>query len=134
MAKNNDNEYFYALGRRKTAVATVRLYEGNGKSTVNGMDLEKVYSSPSEKQQLEMPFEVTDTKGKFYFTVKSSGGGISGQLGAIRLGIARALVKYDESLKSELKKKGLMTRDPRMVERKKTGLKKARRAPQFSKR
>lgn len=131
---NNTDKYYYALGRRKTAVATVRLYEGEGISTVNGKPVEEQYKLPSEKFSIFMPLRATDNISKFYFSAQAKGGGKTGQLEAIRHGISRALVVFDETLKSELKKSGLMTRDPRMVERKKAGFKKARKSPQFSKR
>lgn len=134
MAKDANKKYYYALGRRKTSVASVRLYEGEGVSTVNGKDCKEIYPSLDSQSELDLPLKVTGNKKNFYFSAHVKGGGVSGQLGAIRLGISRALVVFDETLKGDLKAKGLMTRDPRMVERKKTGLRKARRAHQFSKR
>ncbi len=129
-----DQKYYYALGRRKEAVATVRLYEGKGKNLINGKDINEVYVSPMSKKVLSIPFEITATEGKFYYTVKTMGGGKIGQLGALKMAIARALVKFDPTLRAKLKPYGLLTRDPRMVERKKTGLRKARKSPQYSKR
>ncbi|MBD3363198.1 30S ribosomal protein S9 [Candidatus Dojkabacteria bacterium] len=136
MAKNNTKKekYYYALGRRKTAVATIRLYEGKGEDTINEKPIKSIYTSKTEISDLYKPFRVTDTKGEFHFTAKTSGGGKQGQLGAMILGIARALVEYAPEFKSKLKEKDLLTRDPRMVERKKAGLRKARKAPQYSKR
>lgn len=130
----NNNEYTYALGRRKTSSATVRLYRGSEESTFNERKLEELFSSKDDMFDLLSPFRVTDTVGDFYFTVKAKGGGTTGQRQAARLAISRALVKVSEDYKAELKKNGLLTRDSRMVERKKPGLKKARKAPQFSKR
>jgi small subunit ribosomal protein S9 len=126
--------YFYALGRRKKSTATVRLHEGKGESTINGKPIKKLYPKVNQHQSLEAPFNVTDTEGEYHFTAIAKGGGVTGQLEAVQLGIARALVKADETLKPALKKVSLLTRDDRMVERKKTGLRKARKAPQFSKR
>ncbi|GAB4284075.1 MAG: 30S ribosomal protein S9 [Candidatus Dojkabacteria bacterium] len=129
------DKYFYALGRRKTAVATVRLFNKTGTSQVNGKKLSDIYSDNVSKVQIEEPFRVAELEVKdFYFTAKTQGGGKSAQLGAIRLALSRAIVKMDESKKSLLKKAGLLTRDPRMVERKKPGLHKARKAEQYSKR
>lgn len=131
----SDIKYFYAIGRRKTSVATVRLYNESGKSKVNDKDLEKVYIHDYEKRKIFQPFEAGGLKIKdFYFTAVTKGGGKISQLSAIQLGLARAIVKYNPDLKTLLKKEGLLTRDPRMVERKKTGLKKARKAEQYSKR
>ena len=130
----NKNEYTYALGRRKTSVATVRLYKGTEESTFNDKKIEEVFTSKDEMFDILSPFRVTDTIGDFYFTVKAKGGGTTGQRQAARLAISRAMVKLSEDYKAELKKNGLLTRDSRMVERKKPGLKKARKAPQFSKR
>jgi len=129
------NTYHYAIGRRKTSTATVRMYAKAGASTINGKPLEEVLPSHTLQTQLLVPFITANLKpGDFHFTVKSKGGGVKGQLGAIRLAIARSLVKMDPDLKKPLKKQGLLTRDPRMVERKKPGLRKARKAEQFSKR
>lgn len=128
-------KYFYALGRRKTASATVRLFDEKGVSTVNDKPLEEVYPHQHEQVQILEPLQVVGLDAsKFHMTVKVQGSGTKGQLGAIRLGLARALVVMDPAYKKDLKSKGLLTRDPRMVERKKPGLRKARRAEQFSKR
>lgn len=128
-------EYTYTIGRRKTASATVRLYASEGVSEINGKPFEKFYVSALDKSKVLEPFKVADLKAKdFYFTSKVVGGGKSAQLEAIRLGIARAIVKLMPEKRVELKKQGLLKRDPRMVERKKTGLHKARKAEQYSKR
>lgn len=131
----SESKYFYALGRRKTSVATVRLYNTGGKSKVNDKDFEKAYIHDYEQRKIMQPFETAGLKTKdFYFTAVTKGGGKISQITAIQLGIARAIVKFNPDLKTLLKKEGLLTRDPRMVERKKTGLKKARKAEQYSKR
>lgn len=124
-----------ATGRRKEAVARVRLFPGKGKVEINGRTPEEYFGGRvAYLKSLMLPFEVTNTVGRFDVIAKVEGGGPTGQVEAVRLGIARALVEYDESLRPVLRKEGLLTRDPREVERKKYGLKKARRAPQFSKR
>ena len=126
--------YFYGTGRRKKSVARVRVYPGNGQITINGKDIDEYFGLETLKLIINQPFGVTETIGKFDIVATVRGGGFSGQAGAIRHGLARALVTADESYKSALKKAGFLTRDPRMKERKKYGLKGARRAPQFSKR
>ncbi|MFN8559605.1 MAG: 30S ribosomal protein S9 [Dehalococcoidia bacterium] len=126
--------YFYGTGRRKTAVARVRLYPGGGAFVVNGRPVEEVFNRPLYNQQIMSPFRVTGTAGKFNVQVKVEGGGISGWAGAITHGIARALVAADESVKPQLRRFGLLTRDARIKERKKYGLKRARKAPQYTKR
>ncbi len=126
--------YFYGTGRRKSSVARVRLYPGSGKITINGRDVEDYFGLETLKLIMNQPFTVTDTMGKFDVVANVNGGGVSGQAGAIRHGIARALLLADETYRSSLKKAGFLTRDPRMKERKKYGLKAARRASQFSKR
>ena len=126
--------YFYGTGRRKKSVARVRLYPGTGAVTVNGRELDDYFGLETLKLIINQPFAVTDTVGKFDIVANVHGGGFSGQAGAIRHGVARALLTADETYKGALKKAGLLTRDPRMKERKKYGLKAARRAPQFSKR
>ena len=126
--------YFYGTGRRKSSIARVRLYPGSGKITVNGRDVEDYFGLETLKLVINQPFGVTDTVGKYDIVANVTGGGISGQAGAIRHGVARALLLADDTFRSPLKKAGLLTRDPRMKERKKYGLKAARRAPQFSKR
>ena len=126
--------YFYGTGRRKKSVARVRLYPGTGVMTVNGKSLDEYFGLETLKLIIAQPFGVTETEGKFDVVVRVVGGGLSGQAGAIRHGIARALVVADAENRPALKKAGFLTRDPRMKERKKYGLKGARRAPQFSKR
>ena len=126
--------YFYGTGRRKKSVARVRLYPGTGVVTINGRDIDDYFGLDTMKLIVNQPFGVTDTVGKFDVVVNVNGGGFSGQAGAIRHGVARALLSADETYKPLLKKAGFLTRDPRMKERKKYGLKGARRAPQFSKR
>lgn len=121
-------------GRRKTSVARVRLVPGDGKIVINKRDIDDYFGLETLKMTVRSPLNLTDTTGRFDTLVTVRGGGLSGQAGAIRHGISRALVKADEELRSALKKAGFLTRDPRMVERKKYGLKGARRAPQFSKR
>jgi len=121
-------------GRRKTATARVYLREGNGKITINGRELEEYFGDPLCVYQVKQPLDVTDTLAKFDILVNVKGGGLTGQAGACRHGIARALVAYDEAFKSVLHANGFMTRDPRMVERKKYGQRGARRRFQFSKR
>ena len=125
---------YQATGRRKTAIARVRLVPGEGKITVNKRDIEEYFGLETLKMMARQPLVLTDTTARYDVLVNVHGGGCTGQAGAIRHGIARALVKSDEELKTKLKRAGLLTRDPRMVERKKYGLKAARRAPQFSKR
>ena len=126
--------YFYGTGRRKSSVARVRLYPGTGAITINGRDVDNYFGLETLKLIVNQPFGVTETMGKFDVVANVNGGGISGQAGAIRHGIARALLLADDSFRGALKAAGLLTRDPRMKERKKYGLKAARRASQFSKR
>ena len=125
---------YMGTGRRKKSVARVRLVPGSGKVVVNKRDIENYFGLETLRVIVNQPLVLTGTKDKFDVLVNVHGGGFTGQAGAIRHGITRALVKADENLKPELKKAGFVTRDPRMKERKKYGLKKARRAPQFSKR
>ena len=126
--------YFYGTGRRKKSIARVRLYPGTGMITVNGKELNEYFGLETMNLIVNQPFEVTGTAGKFDVVATVVGGGFSGQAGAIRHGLSRALVLADEANKAPLKAAGFLTRDPRMKERKKYGLKAARRAPQFSKR
>ena len=126
--------YFYGTGRRKKSVARVRIYPGTGMITINKRDIDDYFGLETLKLIVNQPYEVTDTIGKFDIVCTVTGGGISGQAGAIRHGVAKALLQADETYKPMLKRAGLLTRDPRMKERKKYGLKAARRAPQFSKR
>ncbi|NLP12943.1 MAG: 30S ribosomal protein S9 [Clostridium sp.] len=125
---------YYGTGRRKKSVARVRLVPGNGKITINDRDLDDYFGLETLKVIVKQPLMLTDTASKFDVLCKVVGGGFTGQAGAIRHGIARALLTADEELRPALKKAGYLTRDSRMKERKKYGLKKARRAPQFSKR
>ena len=124
----------YGTGRRKSSTARVFLRKGNGSITVNERPLDEFFGRQTARMIVRQPLELTKSTDKFDIMVTVEGGGTTGQAGAIRLGIARALVEYDESLKGELRKAGFMTRDAREVERKKVGLHKARRATQFSKR
>ena len=128
------NPYFYGTGRRKSSVARVRVYPGTGKVTINDRDIDDYFGLETLKTIVRQPLVLTETAEKFDIVCRVSGGGVSGQAGAIRHGVARALLQFDENLRPALKKAGFLTRDPRMKERKKYGLKKARRAPQFSKR
>ena len=127
-------EIVNTIGRRKTAVARIYLQKGKGKITVNKKDYKTFFPLMEQQAKLDQPFQLTDMAGKFDVKVNVNGGGTTGQVEAIRLAIARALVKIDEELKPLLKAESLMTRDPRMVERKKFGQKKARKKFQFSKR
>ena len=126
--------YLYGTGRRKSSVARVRLYNGTGKITINDRDIDDYFGLETLKLIVRQPITLTETADKFDIVCRVAGGGVTGQAGAIRHGISRALLQFDGELRPELKKAGLLTRDPRMKERKKYGLKGARRAPQFSKR
>ena len=127
--------YHYGTGRRKSSGARVRLYQGTGKVTINDRPIDDYFGLETLKLIVRQPLVLTKTEEKFDVVCRVSGGGVTGQAGAIRHGIARALLQYDaENLRPSLKKAGFLTRDPRMKERKKYGLKGARRAPQFSKR
>ena len=126
--------YFYGTGRRKSSVARVRLFPGTGAITINGQDIDDYFGLETLKLIINQPFDVTDTRGKFDIVANVKGGGFSGQAGAIRHGVSRALLLADDSFRAPLKRAGFLTRDPRMKERKKYGLKAARRASQFSKR
>jgi small subunit ribosomal protein S9 len=130
-----DQQYFYGTGRRKTSVARVRLYPGNGAVVINGKSIEDVFSRDSHRAEALEPLNRLGRDARFSAQIKCDGGGISGWAGAIQMGIARALVASDETLKPTLKRgENLLTRDARMKERKKPGLKRARKAPQFTKR
>ena len=129
-----DTIQYRGTGRRKKSIAQVRLLPGNGKITVNGKDIEEYFDYETLRTVAKEPLELTDTEASFDVIVKVIGGGYSGQAGAVRHGVARALLEVDPEYRSVLKKAGFLTRDPRMKERKKYGLKKARRSPQFSKR
>ena len=125
--------YFYGTGRRKSSVARVRVYNGTGKITINDRDIDDYFGLETLKLIVRQPLNLTETADKFDIVCRVAGGGVTGQAGAIRHGISRALLQFDAELRPTLKKAGLLTRDPRMKERKKYGLKGARRAPQFSK-
>ena len=129
------NPYKYGTGRRKSSVARVHLFEnGTGSITINGRDIDEYFGLETLKMVVRQPLNATNTLGKVDIVATVEGGGVSGQAGAIRHGISRALLLVDDSYRAPLKAAGLLTRDPRMKERKKYGLKAARRAPQFSKR
>ena len=126
--------YLYGTGRRKHSVARVRVYPGTGSITINGRDIDDYFGLETLKLIVRQPMTLTDTLGKFDIVCTVAGGGVSGQAGAIRHGLSRALLQHSDEMRPILKKAGLLTRDSRMKERKKYGLKAARRAPQFSKR
>ena len=130
----DSNPYFYGTGRRKKSVARVRVYPGTGKITINDRSIDDYFGLETLKLIVRQPLALTGTTEKFDIVCRVNGGGVTGQAGAIRHGLSRALLQYDEALRPALKKAGFLTRDPRMKERKKYGLKGARRAPQFSKR
>ena len=134
MAKKTENIMFQGTGRRKESIARVKLVPGTGNVTVNGKTMDEYFGSEILKVIVNQPFTVTNTVGKYDVVVKVTGGGYTGQAGAVRHGIARALNEANSEYRSILKSNGFLTRDPRMKERKKYGLKAARRAPQFSKR
>ena len=126
--------YFYGTGRRKSSVARVRVYNGTGKITINDRDIDDYFGLETLKLIVRQPLNLTETADKFDIVCRVTGGGVTGQAGAIRHGVSRALLQANGEFRAELKKAGFLTRDPRMKERKKYGLKGARRAPQFSKR
>ncbi len=130
----DSKEYFYGTGRRKSSVARVRLYPGSGNITINGRTIDDYFGLETLKLIVRQPLNLTETAEKFDIICTVTGGGVTGQAGAIRHGISRALLLFNPELRPALKKAGFLTRDPRMKERKKYGLKAARRAPQFSKR
>ena len=130
----DSNPYFYGTGRRKKSVARVRVYPGTGKITINDRSIDDYFGLETLKLIVRQPLALTGTTEKFDIVCRVNGGGVTGQAGAIRHGLSRALLQYDEALRPALKKAGFLTRDPRMKERKKYVLKGARRAPQFSKR
>ena len=134
MAKKSDNIVFLGTGRRKKSIARVRLVEGKGNITVNGKTLDEYFGTEVLKVIVKQPLVATNTLDKYDVICKVIGGGFTGQAGAIRHGISRALLEANEEYRPVLKSNGFLTRDPRMKERKKYGLKKARKAPQFSKR
>ena len=127
-------QYYYGTGRRKSSVARVRLYPGTGKITINNRDIDDYFGLDTLKLVVRQPLALTENLEKFDIVCTVTGGGVTGQAGAIRHGVTRALMEFDADLRPALKKAGFVTRDPRMKERKKYGLKAARRAPQFSKR
>ena len=129
-----EQSYFYGTGKRKTAIARVRLIPGEGSIIVNNMPYEERFPRPEHRRVIQQPLLVTESVGKFNVLIKVEGGGVSGQAGAISHGIARALVKADERLRPRLREDGRLTRDPRAKERKKVGLRRARKAPQYTKR
>ncbi len=129
------DRYFYGTGRRKTSVARVRLYPGNGEITVNGKSAREYFGGRDLYQLLiSQPLQLTNSADRYNVMIRVRGGGMTGQAGAVRHGVARALTRADEELRPVLKSAGLLTRDPRMKERKKVGLKRARKAPQYTKR
>ena len=129
-----EQKYYYGTGKRKSAIARVRLVPGEGAIIVNNMPYEERFPRPQHRQVIQQPLLVTESVGKYNVLVKVEGGGVSGQAGAISHGIARALLKADEKLRPVLREDGLLTRDPRVKERKKVGLRRARKAPQYTKR
>ena len=129
-----DKKYNYGTGRRKNSIARVRLVDGTGKITINGRDIDEFFGLETLKVIVRQPLNVTNTEAKYDVIASVKGGGCTGQAGAIRHGIARALNEANNEFRPVLKSNGFLTRDPRMKERKKYGLKKARKAPQFSKR
>ena len=131
---NNSMQPRTTVGRRKNAIARVRLIDGSGKITVNKREFENYFPLEIQRDEIMKPFKVTDTMGRYDVMIRVNGGGPVGQAGAVRLGIARSLVALDEDARTALRGAGLLTRDPRMVERKKYGQKKARKRFQFSKR
>ncbi len=131
---NKGKMMFYGTGRRKSSIARVRLVEGTGAITINGKSIDEYFGLETLKVIVRQPLTVTNTLAKYDVICKVTGGGYTGQAGAIRHGIARALLEANQEFRTELKINGFLTRDPRMKERKKYGLKKARKAPQFSKR
>ena len=134
MTTQAQQQYFYGLGRRKCAIAQVRLYPGEGGIVVNGKASREYFGREALDIMVQQPLQATDTGARFNVVAKVIGGGPAGQAGAVRLGIARALVVAEETNKPLLRANGLLTRDPRVKERKKPGLKRARKAPQYTKR
>jgi small subunit ribosomal protein S9 len=126
--------FFYGTGRRKTSIARVRLLAGEGEVVVNGRSLDEHFGNAVNQAEILMPFRVTGTEGRYNAMIKVEGGGYTGQAGAIRHGIARALLQSDPEARLPLRQAGFLSRDPRMKERKKYGLKRARKAPQYTKR
>ncbi|MCZ6706518.1 MAG: 30S ribosomal protein S9 [Chloroflexi bacterium] len=126
--------YFYGTGRRKEATARVRLYPGDGAIVVNGKPMEEIFAREIWQRQIAEPLSIANARGRYNVQIKCAGGGVSGWAGAIRHGIARALLASDETLRRPLRQAGMLTRDSRVKERKKPGLKRARKAPQYTKR
>jgi small subunit ribosomal protein S9 len=131
---SDEVRYYEAVGRRKRAVARVRLYPGEGEVVINGKALQEYFSRHQDWRDAMAPLELTNSKGQFNLSVLVNGGGITGQAQAVRHGVSRALLRADPSLKAALRRAGYLTRDPREKERKKPGLKRARKAPQYTKR
>lgn len=129
-----NQQYYYGTGRRKTSVARVRLYQGAGAIVINGKPAEEVFTRHSHLSAIVQPLRTAGQEGRFSATIKVEGGGVTGWADAIKHGMARALVEADPAFKTSLKREKLLTRDPRMKERKKPGLKRARKAPQYTKR
>ncbi len=127
-------QYYYATGRRKAAIAQVRLYMENGPVIVNGKPIEEAFPWDNWRREIMEPFRITHSTGQFRVVAKVTGGGVTGQAGALRHGISRALTEADPNLRTPLKRAGMLTRDPRVKERRKYGLKKARKAQQYTKR
>jgi small subunit ribosomal protein S9 len=128
------SKYYHGTGRRKSAVARVRIYPGNGSIVVNDKPMDQYFSRESDRTQVRAPLRTTNTLEQFNVMVKVSGGGVTGQAGAVSHGIARALLSANPELRTVLRQGGMLTRDPREKERKKPGLKRARKAPQYTKR
>ena len=126
--------YFYGTGRRKGATARVRLYAGDGTVVINGKPMEEVFGRDAWRRQIVEPLAIANARNRYNVQIKCSGGGVSGWAGAIRHGVARALIASDETLRRPLRQAGMLTRDSRVKERKKPGLKRARTAPQYTKR
>ncbi len=127
-------QYYYATGRRKSAIAQVRLFMENGPIVVNGKPIEEAFPWDNWRREIMEPFRIARVGGQFRVVAKVTGGGVTGQAGALRHGISRALIEADPSLRTPLKRAGMLTRDPRVKERRKYGLKKARKAQQYTKR
>ena len=132
--EKQSKKYYYAKGRRKTSIAGVRIYEGKGVNSINKKSFEEYFKWENDRREILAPLKALELQDKVYFTARAIGGGVNGQKGAVIHGIARALVNMDKDNKTVLKKLGFISRDDRMVERKHTGLRKARKGPQYSKR
>ncbi len=134
MTTPSTQRYFYGTGRRKESTARVRLYPGDGSIVVNGKPMEEVFAREIWRRQIVEPLSIANARGKYNVQIKCAGGGVSGWAGAIRHGVARALLSSDDTLRRPLRQAGMLTRDSRVKERKKPGLKRARKAPQYTKR